>query len=1129
VTEHLLTPSKITAWLDCDHYLTLRKRLDAGLLEVQPTHMGEFARLLFEKGNQHERECLEKYRAEGRAIHRVPDRQPGEPFCDWVARAGTPWDGDFDVIYQMPFLHDGMRGVADFLIKVDDPASGACRYEPLDAKLARVEAKPGHVLQLSFYADALHAATGAPPEHLHLWLGSGRMESLLTTDFRPYWRRLRLQLRRLVEEDGPDVTTRPEPCAHCDFCEFAGECDRQWRDEDSLVFVAGIRQVERRALENSDVETLAQLADLSEPVAGVRPERLHRLVTQAVLQVEERIAPEAVPPYRLIPSSQDPTWGRGLELLPKPDDGDVFLDFEGDPFWKPDVGLFFLFGFIARDASGAWAYESRWSHDVADEEQATGELIEYLRKRRHSHPEMHVYHYNHTERTALERLASEHGIGESALTELVETGSFIDLYPVVRNAVQAGTESYGLKAMERLAGYERGHEIDQGSGAVVEYERYMAAPDPSILQRIAAYNEDDVRATLALRDWLVRLRPPELAWRVSRLDPEEGWPDLNAQVEALHAFGPGTSEHLLGDLLGYWVREWRANKAPKVAATLLDTPTLLDQPEVIAGLQLLGMEARVGKKGKELMPGARFRWPAQDVAKDFGPGSSVVYGTPDGPSGYASVAGLDEANRELLLIWNERAQALGFAPSAVALDDWVSPKPKPVALDGLAASVLADPEGATPPNPSSVALLRRALPVFTREGGPAAGVFSDDLKGMTEWAKNLRGSYLTIQGPPGTGKTYWGAHIVHSLVTAGRRVGITAMSHHAIDNLLEEILAVFKAKGDSNELRAVRKPSKRPDIPLPGVTYVTTNPPCARSQFNLVAGTTWLFASKEMGSAPVDVLIIDEAGQLALADALAASVSAKNVVLLGDPLQLPQVSQAVHPGRGGSSVLEHVLGEHVTLPTDRGVFLTETRRMHPDICRFISDEIYEGRLKSHPGCALQATEFGTGLRWLRADHTECSTESLQEAQIVVEQIGRLRGTPWVDRYGVEAPLTAEDFMVVAPYNDQVALLRATLDEHPSTRGVPVGTVDRFQGREAAVVFFTMTTSSSDYMPRGAEFLFSRNRLNVAVSRARCLAYLICTEALLNSRARTIEEMRLMSTLCSFVEYCTQESAPWWDT
>jgi uncharacterized protein len=194
--------------------------------------------------------------------------------------------------------------------------------------------------------------------------------------------------------------------------------------------------------------------------------------------------------------------------------------------------------------------------------------------------------------------------------------------------------------------------------------------------------------------------------------------------------------------------------------------------------------------------------------------------------------------------------------------------------------------------------------------------------------------------------------------------------------------------------------------------------------------------------------------------------------------------------------------------------------MHPNVCRFISNQIYEGRLSSHESCAQQDTEFGTGLRWLEARHSERSTESPEEAELVIDQITAMLGTSWVNQRGESAPLRAEDFMVVAPYNDQVDLLRATFERTANLRDVQVGTVDKFQGREAPVVFFTMTTSSAEDMPRGPEFLFSRNRLNVAISRARCLAYLVCTEQLLNSRARTIEEMRLIGTLSAFVEYAT---------
>ncbi len=1117
--ERLLTPSKITAWLDCAHYLTLRTQVDDGLLTVKSTPFGSLAQLLVDKGLQHEDDCLSQYRQSDLTIFEVPTRGPGESFAAWVERIGDPLSLGYDVIYQMPFVHDGVRGIADFLVRVDEPGEGFCLYEPVDAKLARVEAKPGHVLQLCFYADALEALTGLPPRHLHLWLGSGGTETLQASQFRPYWRRLRGQLRALLTE-GPDETpTAPEPCPHCDFCEFAEVCEAVWRGGDSLVYVAGIRTPDRDGLEAAGIETLADLAVCDQEIESIRQVRMERLVEQASLQAQARISPDLAPPFKIIKPSDDPTQVPGFELLPEPDDGDVFLDFEGDPFWRADAGLFFLLGLVARNG-GDWTYQAFWAHDEAGEASATRTLIEWLVDRRATYPNMHVYHYNHTERSALQRLAADHGVEEAALTRLIETGLFIDLLTVVRNAVQVGTESYGLKQIERLTEYQRSHEIEKGSGAVLEYEKFMVEHDQASLDRIAAYNEDDVRATRALRDWLVAHRPEDLPWRAAVLDPEEGYPDLDQRVAALHAYGPSTPEHLLGDLLGYWVREFSAHKAPLLAKTSLDTAELLDDPDVIAGLELRGMEPRYGAKGQQLtLSGARFRWPKQAISGDFGrDGAPVLYGSPDGPTGYATVADIDETNGEVLLVWNDRALELGVYPGAITFNDWVSPNPKPAALDELATCVIGA-SGSKRPNPASMSLLRRDDPAFTPGGGPPGGEFSDDLNGMRGWVKHLDRSCVSIQGPPGTGKTYWGAHIVHSIICAGRRVGITAMSHHAIDNLLEEILRVFEKKGDLPKLKAVRRVPEAPTPGLSGVKYATKNPPCSGGEYNLVAGTTWLFAGPDMRGAPVDVLIVDEAGQLALADALAASTSAKNIVLLGDPLQLPQVAQTVHPGGGGLSVLEHVLGDDVTLPPDRGVFLTQTRRMHPDVCRFISQEIYEGRLDSHPDCAQQSTKFGMGLRWLQADHDGRSTESVEEAQLVAGEIGRLLGTPWVDQHGITNPLTAPDFMVVAPYNDQVSLLRETLDENSRTRGVPVGTVDKFQGREAAVVFFTMATSSSEYMPRGPKFLFSRNRLNVAISRSRCLAYLVCTEELLNSRAGSIEEMRLISTLCSFVEYC----------
>jgi hypothetical protein len=485
-------------------------------------------------------------------------------------------------------------------------------------------------------------------------------------------------------------------------------------------------------------------------------------------------------------------------------------------------------------------------------------------------------------------------------------------------------------------------------------------------------------------------------------------------------------------------------------------------------------------------------------------------------SGLAELKEIDVDAGVITLLWNSKPRALGVIPDAVVIDDWVPAGTKFEALALLANQVI-DPDTHGEPNPVTMALLRGEPPTFHHGGGPPDGRFSDTPADLARWVGQLDQSVLAVQGPPGTGKTYRGAHMVKELVAADKRVGIMAMSHHAIDNLLAEIVEVF-AQEPNVELRAARRRDEPDGGGLPGVTYVRENKDLAEPEFNVVCGTSWQFSGQHLRGAPVDVLLIDEAGQLALIDAVVGSLSAGSVVLLGDPQQLPQVAKATHPGGSGASALGHLLGDDETMPDTRGVFIEETRRMHPDVCRFISERIYQGRLTSHVDCATQGTDLGTGLRWLAVDHTGCSTESAGEAEAVAAQIRALLGRNWTNKHGEQHAIGVDDIMVVAPYNDQVRLLRAHLDAAPDTRGVAVGTVDKFQGRQAPVVLFTMTSSSAHDMPRGTEFLFSRNRLNVAISRAQCLAYLVCTEQLLGSRAHTVEEMRMIATLCAFVEY-----------
>jgi len=420
--------------------------------------------------------------------------------------------------------------------------------------------------------------------------------------------------------------------------------------------------------------------------------------------------------------------------------------------------------------------------------------------------------------------------------------------------------------------------------------------------------------------------------------------------------------------------------------------------------------------------------------------------------------------------------------------------------------------------PALEAVLMREPP---RIQGLSAGgrVHTIDLNEMKSRALGLASSYLFIQGPPGAGKTWAGARLIAHLLENGKRVGVAAQSHKAIHNLLNEIEKFVRENGLS--FCGLKKSSgDNPESIYEG-EFIKSEPQFkqiaeARDRIQLLAGTGWLFSRHELDRS-LDYLVIDEAGQVSLADALAIGTSARNLIFLGDPLQLKQVSQGIHPQGTGSSVLEHLLGEAPTIPEDRGIFLERSYRMHPDVCSFISEIVYAGRLYSDDSAALRTTSSGTGIRFVPVEHEGNRTASDEEVAEIAKLIARLVQGTFIDSDGSTRQLRENDFMVVAPYNAQVRRLRAGLPA-----GVRVGTVDKFQGQQAPIVFFSMATSSGEDVPRNLEFLFSRNRLNVAISRAQCLAYLVCSPRLLEARCHTIEEMELVNALCRLAEYAQEK-------
>ena len=382
---------------------------------------------------------------------------------------------------------------------------------------------------------------------------------------------------------------------------------------------------------------------------------------------------------------------------------------------------------------------------------------------------------------------------------------------------------------------------------------------------------------------------------------------------------------------------------------------------------------------------------------------------------------------------------------------------------------------------------------------------------------------LPIQGPPGSGKTYTGGRLICELARSGARVGITANSHKVIVNLLDAALEAADEQGI--ELRAVRKTGRSDSEPEHyRIVKASTYPKFFANlgdDSQVGAGTAWLWSRPEAEDT-VDVLFVDEAAQMSLANVLAISHAAPNMVLLGDSQQLDQPMQGMHPDGTAVSVLEHLLSGRRTIDPNRGLFLEETWRLHPEVCEFTSDAFYEGKLRSRPGLDRQRIVSsgpldGTGLRYMPVIHRANRSSSDEETDCVGDLVGKLleEEATWIDKDGCERRLTLEDILIIAPYNAQVFKIQERL------LGARVGTVDKFQGQEAPVVIYSMTTSSPEDAPHGMEFLYSLNRLNVATSRARCVCVLVDSPELFSPECRTPRQMQLANALCLYKELAIQ--------
>ena len=1156
----VISSRDLIAELECDHRLNLEWSVLTGLISapikdgIAEKAESEELELLASQGRIHEKKLADQLRAAGSFIN------IGEPVFTYESLTAAhvktmkAVSEGIETIYQAAFFTGTFMGFADFLILNKDSnghpikdSEGRFVYDPVDAKSAR-SAKRAAVLQVAAYAAIMKELELATPHNVHLWLGGDQKWSAPALDLidlaSSFMGRVRNRIENYVDKPQPIWAPPKESCSRC---RWSSSCDIGRHEAKDLSLIQGIRSSTRNLLVNNGIHTLEDMAKADDSQRPRTPrevskETFNSLREQAAIQIKGENSEKPVFEIR----NQN-----AFYLMPEKSEGDIWFDMEGDPFANDGKGLEYMFGYIWKSDS-KYEFNTFNARNTKEERAAFIEFVEYVISRRNQFPLMHVYHYASYEVSALLRLAQRHGVLEFEVDALVRDGVFVDLYSIVRKAFRFSTESMSIKYIEKVYwDGNREKEVSNAVGSVIQFEKalgFLAEGNESefnkILDEIKSYNEDDVDSTRQLDDWIrvqaAKLNHDEFVSPMTEvllgeisvteheepiavqllegvpLDPSERTPEQ----QGLALLSAAVSFHKREARPAWWAIYDRAITEIEEMDLFNDVviPTKVDLgPWIKTGKQRNHhREISIEAEGFDL-----------SLILEYENKPNLLYEL--APNGFKEIQGSARAFADASIIDIDGSKAVLEEKEKKGGGTWDSP---PIAIlpgspistttieqvlrETLGESTLyrkVNSEEIFPNFAWCDVLLRR--PPRQLQGRPLVNS-GDPVADITASLLDSDNSYVAVQGPPGTGKTYVGAHVIVNLVKMGWKIGVVAQSHAVVEHLMSNV-----AKIDSSIEMAKKPQSERSNLSY-HVDDISSWAAARGGSGYLVGGTIWSFSGGTVRLLGLDLIVIDEAGQFSLANSLVAISAARCALLLGDPQQLPQVSQGKHPEPVNESVLSHLLGSKKTMPTELGYFLEKTFRLHPLIASAVSRLQYEDRLTADPRCSNRMLEgVAPGIHVINVEHLGNTVTSLEEADEILTRIPLLLGKGWtpVNSSGqVDAtrPLVESDILIVTGYNAQVRYLKSRLAAK-GFHGIRVGTVDKFQGQEAPIVFVSMVTSSREDLPRGIEFLLSPNRLNVAISRAQWACFVIRSPHLAVMEPTSPEGMVMLGkfvTLCN---------------
>ncbi|CEG60024.1 putative helicase [Legionella micdadei] len=1122
----IYSPSDLTLYLESpfaswmEHFALREPKILEFADEVD-----ELLSVLQHKGGELERQILNKFIEQELTVVQIEKTENALKDTITAMQSGA------DVIYQAALSVAPFKGYADFLVKVEGQSHwGDFHYEVWDTKLSKT-VKPLFLVQLCCYADMLETLQGCRPDKIAVVVGTGLPVRFSTNDYFYYY--LNLKQRFLQTHRYFSSENRPNPADSSGWGRWFNYAQTILVEADHLCQIATITRNQIKKLNKAGIHTMQDIVETPiKHVKGMNPEVLTRLKAQAKIQKDS--VGNQTPLYQIIP--HEPGKKMGLSLLPSGSTLDIYFDIEGFPL--EEGGLEYLWGATYFDDKGRRQYKDFWAHDAEQEKVAFRSFIEWVFERWQLDPHMHIYHYANYEIAACRKLMGRYGICEDMVDTLLRNEVFVDLYKIVKGSLLLGEPRYSIKNVEHLYRGQRDTEVGSGGDSIVVYERWCQSPDgetwetSNILKSIRDYNIDDCNSTQELVNWL-RARQQETG--IAYLGKTEIVPEpkdekvlevVRLRDKLLNKSNQLKTQGLEGQArianLFAWVLEFHRREKKPMFWRLFDRLGSSHE-ELLDDIDCLALCERTNKPAYKLKPRDQnlcyeYRF---DPNQEFKAASDkyIVLGQEraDGKNISAEVIKKDSNLVEGLIVLKTGA-ALESVVTLIP-DENINQEPIPAAI----ASVAKAYDQGQLENTAIYDFLMRRPPRITglTPGSPIAPSHDSDerLNQIISVVKNLNNSYLTIQGPPGSGKTYTAKHVIAELLKLGKRIGIASNSHKAINHLLmstakyckdENIQAYFACtKNTENQLSEL------------GVTVYKNESIAGSLQSACVIGTTaWGFARADLEQA-FDYLFIDEAGQVSVANLIGMSRSANNIILMGDQMQLGQPSQGNHPEGSGLSILDYLLHTTPTIPETMGVFLGTTYRMHSAVNNFISEAIYEGKLESAldndrqrilvPNDYQGIMNQEAGIIPVPVGHEGNTQASDEEVECIVDLAKELMNRTFIAKDGSERCINWDDMLFVAPYNYQVNKLQLALGTQAK-----VGSVDKFQGQEAPIVFLSMCASNANESPRGIDFLFNKNRINVAISRAQCMAIVTYSPTILETIVNNIIQMGQINMFCRLI-------------